>query len=290
MDLAKYLMISAHEHVTHAIDMKFFPCDDGKRCHIKELFASTEINRQLGNCDCWDLNIPEELIPIASSEFDRSARHAAFTFLCGPLYPSKFSSYAFIPGIRHGEACQIFHDEVSQQGNLKLSQTYQDRSCRVLLKCPRTFLNVAGDHERYLAELRMIAMSHKSFPKQIREEMCNAPIFLGYQRCKSNGLDGHSREPDGHYKICKIEEIPPADDMESRHTSGNCVYIAPQELNDVTLEFQYCGEDGGRGLNDDEATDGLDEEGRRPERAGGGEGVNDDDEATATFRVERRGS
>jgi hypothetical protein len=64
MDLARYLITSAHqEHVTRVMDMRIFPCDSGERRHIRELFASTDINRALKlpviNCEYWDSNTQE---------------------------------------------------------------------------------------------------------------------------------------------------------------------------------------------------------------------------------------
>ncbi|KAG1747684.1 hypothetical protein EDB19DRAFT_1872895 [Suillus lakei] len=400
MDLARYLITSAQEHVTRVMEMKLFPCDGGERRHISELFASTEINKALRlpviNCDYWDSNTQEalflirkglheyptieELIPIASSDTDRAARHAAFTFLCGPFYetllekqfdPLKFSSHPFIPGVRNGRACQIPHGEVFSDPNWKVfgfghltdqfnkkniaklkirdrptaeklfqvlestppkdpetaerwfrflaekggkrshdagafffsageferiadlkivpvevsseepqsgktpyevvsprecflkSESYPEahfyqqlfkfvdfgrsanaflKACgvkerpecidvlKVLLRCPKTFLKLAGDdHERYLTELRLIAVGHKSLPRKIHEEMRNASIFLGYRRGKSNmGRDGYTHEAD-EFELCKAEEVLVADDMESRRTFGDSIFIAPQE-------------------------------------------------------------
>ncbi|KAG1747682.1 hypothetical protein EDB19DRAFT_1686202, partial [Suillus lakei] len=101
---------------------------------------------------------------------------------------------------------------------------------RVLLRCPKTFLKLAGDdHERYLTELRLIAVGHKSLPRKIHEEMRTAPIFLGYRRGKSNmGRDGYTHEAD-EFELCKAEEVLVADDMESRRTFGDSIFIAPQE-------------------------------------------------------------
>ncbi|KAG2069450.1 hypothetical protein BDR04DRAFT_1101540 [Suillus decipiens] len=387
MDLARYLITSAQEHVTRVMEMKIFPCDGGERRYISELFASTEINRSLKlpviNCDYWDSNTQEalflirkglheyptieQLIPIASSKDDRAARHAAFTFLCGPMYesffekqfdPSKFSMYPFIPGVRDGRPCQIPHGEVFSDPNWKVfgfghlpdqfnkkniaklkirdrptaeklfqvlestppkdpetaerwfrflaekgvfsageferiadlkivpvevsseqlqsskvsyeavsprecflkSESYTEdhfyqrlfkfvdfgrsanaflKACgvkerpecidvlRVLLKCPKTFFKLAGDdHERYLTELRLIAVGHKSLPRRIHEEMRAASIFLGYRRGK--GRDGYSHETE-EFELCKAEEVLVADDMESRRTFGDCIFIAPQE-------------------------------------------------------------
>ncbi|KAG1730656.1 uncharacterized protein EDB91DRAFT_1252521 [Suillus paluster] len=146
MDLARYIRTSPQEDVTHVMDMKFFPCSNGERHHIKEIFASTEINRALRlpvvKCDSWNSNSEEalfltrqglreyptieKLITITSSESNCSARQAAWSSLCGPSYeteleehfdPSRFPSHAFIPGVRDGQPCQFFHHEVFSDAN-----------------------------------------------------------------------------------------------------------------------------------------------------------------------------
>ncbi|KAG1722069.1 hypothetical protein EDB19DRAFT_1916938 [Suillus lakei] len=65
MDLARYLITATQEYVTHVMDMKLLPYDDGERRHISELFASAEINRAprlpVINCDYWDSNTQEAL-------------------------------------------------------------------------------------------------------------------------------------------------------------------------------------------------------------------------------------
>jgi hypothetical protein len=64
IDLARYLM-SSPEHTHHVMQRELFPCSDGKRHLIKEVFASTEINQQLGlpviNCANWDFG-PEGIL------------------------------------------------------------------------------------------------------------------------------------------------------------------------------------------------------------------------------------
>lgn len=62
----------------------------------------------------------------------------------------------------------------------------------------------------------------------IHEEMRTASIFLGTRRGKSSGRDGYSLEAD-ELELCKAEEVLVADDMESRRTFGDCIFIAPQE-------------------------------------------------------------
>jgi hypothetical protein len=126
LDLARYLLTSP-EHADHVMELEIFPCNDGKRRHVKDAFASTDINRQLGlpvvNCDYWDSGYEgislsslafcaslknhkaqfllryklreyptiDELIRIASlaSDSDRQVRRVAFSYLCGPRYESR---------------------------------------------------------------------------------------------------------------------------------------------------------------------------------------------------------
>jgi len=58
MDLARYLSMVSVEHAGRVMALKIFPCNDGVRRNIRQVFASTEINRELGlhvvNCDSWD--------------------------------------------------------------------------------------------------------------------------------------------------------------------------------------------------------------------------------------------
>ncbi|OJA08568.1 hypothetical protein AZE42_03362 [Rhizopogon vesiculosus] len=141
LDLARYLALSRN-HVPRVIQLKLFPCSNGERRCIGDVFAATEINKTLRlpvvNCDSWDSGYEaqflvslglreyptiEELIQIASSSSDSDlpARQTAFAYLCGPQYEaklekefnaSKFASYAFIPGIRNKKPCLIPHEEV----------------------------------------------------------------------------------------------------------------------------------------------------------------------------------
>jgi hypothetical protein len=64
LDLARYLM-SSPEHTPRVMQLELFPCSDGRRRLIHEVFASTEINRQLGlpvvNCANWDFG-PEGIL------------------------------------------------------------------------------------------------------------------------------------------------------------------------------------------------------------------------------------
>ena len=76
----------------------------------------------------------------------------------------------------------------------------------------------------------MIAVGHKSLPKALGDEMRKARIFLGIRR--RSGPEG-----DDQYKLCKVEEVLVADDMESCRTFGDCIYIAPQE---ELLESKSC--------------------------------------------------
>lgn len=76
----------------------------------------------------------------------------------------------------------------------------------------------------------MIAVGHKSLPKALGDRMRKAQIFLGIRR--RSGPEGKDQ-----YKLCKVEEVLVADDMESCRTFGDCIYIAPQE---ELLESKFC--------------------------------------------------
>ncbi|OJA08565.1 hypothetical protein AZE42_03358 [Rhizopogon vesiculosus] len=395
IDLARYLL-SSMDYAHHVMQLELFPCSDGERRCIRNVFAATDINRRLKlpviNCDYWDSSYEaqflvryglreyptiEELIQIASlpSESDLPARQTAFAYLCGPQYeaklekefdPTKFASYAFIPGIRNDKQCLIPHEEVFSDPEWRLfgfgRLTNQDkkiiaklkirerptattlfqvlksnppkdhsmaarwfgflaakggkwfintgaivhadeiflvfsagefdkiadlpivpvsksasegqeleyvtprecflksksdpenpfyqrlfkfvdfgpnanaflRACgvkerpecidilKVLLEDPKTFLETAGDSEKYLAELRMIAVGHKSLPRLLVEKMRKTSIYLGFRRRRCP-------EESDDYKLCRVDEVLVADDMESCRTFGGCIFIAPLE-------------------------------------------------------------
>ncbi|OAX38949.1 hypothetical protein K503DRAFT_865778 [Rhizopogon vinicolor AM-OR11-026] len=377
IDLARYLL-SSMDYAHHVMQLELFPCSDGKRRCIRDVFAATDINRRLRlpvvNCEYWDSSYEaqflvrfglreyptiEELIGIASlpSESDLLARQTAFAYLCGPQYeaklekefdPSKFASYAFIPGIRNDKPCLIPHEEVFSDPDWRLfgfgRLTSQDkkiiaklkirerptattlfqvlksnppkdqsmaakwfgflaakgvfsagefdkiadlpivpvsksaseeqgleyvtprecflksksdpenpfyqrlfkfvdfgsnanaflRACgvkerpecidilKVLLENPKMFLETAGDSEKYLAELRMIAVGHKSLPRLLVERMRKTSIYLGFRRRRCP-------EESDDYKLCRVDDVLVADDMESCRTFGSCIFIAPQE-------------------------------------------------------------
>ncbi|KAG0706652.1 hypothetical protein DFH29DRAFT_1021055 [Suillus ampliporus] len=81
----------------------------------------------------------------------------------------------------------------------------------VLLKCPKVFLEMAGDDKKYLTGLCLIAEGHKSLPQNIHDDMHKS-----------------SHETDV-FKLCKAEEVLVADDKDNCDTFGNCIYIAPRE-------------------------------------------------------------
>ena len=59
MDLVKYLM-SSPEHAGRVMNLKIFPCSDGERRRIHELFVPTDVHRELAlpviECNTWDFN------------------------------------------------------------------------------------------------------------------------------------------------------------------------------------------------------------------------------------------
>ncbi|KAJ8580861.1 hypothetical protein M405DRAFT_938557 [Rhizopogon salebrosus TDB-379] len=81
---------------------------------------------------------------------------------------------------------------------------------------------MAESPEKYLSELRMIAVGHKSLPKTLVQKMHTAAIFLGCRR-------GKGPEEQDTYELRRVGEVLVADDMESCRTFGDCIFIAPQE-------------------------------------------------------------
>jgi len=68
----------------------------------------------------------------------------------------------------------------------------------------------------------MIAVGYRSLPPSLVNDMKKAPIFLG---CRRRG----SPEKQDKYKLCTVQEVLIADDMESRRKFGDRIYVAPPD-------------------------------------------------------------
>ncbi|KAG8950382.1 hypothetical protein FRC03_012900, partial [Tulasnella sp. 419] len=52
---------------------------------------------------------------------------------------------------------------------------------KILLKDPVVFRDIVGSDERYLAQLRQIAINYPTFPNELKSQMRESPMFLGFR-------------------------------------------------------------------------------------------------------------
>jgi len=71
----------------------------------------------------------------------------------------------------------------------------------------------------------MIAVGYRSLPPSLVNAMKKAPIFLGH--CRRRG--SHEEQDKDKYKLCKVQEVLIADDMESRRKFGHRIFVAPPD-------------------------------------------------------------
>ncbi|KAG1730664.1 uncharacterized protein EDB91DRAFT_1059251, partial [Suillus paluster] len=103
----------------------------------------------------------------------------------------------------------------------------------ILIKDPKDFLKKAGaeaDPEKYLVELRGLAVGYEGLSEDDKKRMKVAPIFVGYRTSKSATV---SRD---EFQLVRASEVLLADDMENRRIFGEFVWLAPQ---DELLEKLY---------------------------------------------------
>jgi hypothetical protein len=108
----------------------------------------------------------------------------------------------------------------------------------ILIKDPKDFLKKAGaegDPEKYLVELRGIAVGYEGLSEEDKKRMKNAPIFVGYRTSRSSDLD-HANVFRDEFQLVQASKILLADDMENRRIFGEFVWLAPQ---DELLEKLY---------------------------------------------------
>ncbi|KAG1871608.1 hypothetical protein F4604DRAFT_1768978 [Suillus subluteus] len=108
----------------------------------------------------------------------------------------------------------------------------------ILIKDPKEFLRKAGaegDPEKYLVELRGIAVGYEGLSEEDKKRMKNAPIFVGYRTSKSSDPD-HAPVVRDEFQLVQASKILLADDMENRRIFGEFVWLAPQ---DELLEKLY---------------------------------------------------
>ncbi|KIJ66620.1 hypothetical protein HYDPIDRAFT_26952 [Hydnomerulius pinastri MD-312] len=93
---------------------------------------------------------------------------------------------------------------------------------------PQDYLDKAGDHKRYLDDLRQVAVGYHSLPPDMRLRMKKAPIFLSFRkkpRAPNAPLSLESLE----YTLKLGYEVLLADDIESHRLFEEHVYVAPKE-------------------------------------------------------------
>ncbi|KAG2141054.1 hypothetical protein DEU56DRAFT_797004 [Suillus clintonianus] len=102
----------------------------------------------------------------------------------------------------------------------------------ILIKDPKEFLKKT-DSEKYLVELRGIAVGYEGLAEEDKKKMKNAPIFVGYRTFKSSHPDNPVVN---EFQLVPASKILLADDMENRRIFGEFVWLAPQ---DELLEKLY---------------------------------------------------
>lgn len=102
---------------------------------------------------------------------------------------------------------------------------YSDIS-EALLQDPQGYLAKAKP-QKYLDDLRQVAVGYHNLPTETRTKMRNAEIFLGYRR--KRGPDTSRSAESIQYALRRAREILIADDMESYRLFGEYVLVAPKE-------------------------------------------------------------
>ncbi|KAG0706642.1 hypothetical protein DFH29DRAFT_900607 [Suillus ampliporus] len=108
----------------------------------------------------------------------------------------------------------------------------------ILIKDPKDFLKKAGaeaEAEKYLVELRGVAVGYEGLSEEDRRRMRVAPIFVGYRTSRFSQPD-HSVTVRDEFQLVRASEVLLADDMENRRIFGEFVWLAPQ---DELLEKLY---------------------------------------------------
>ncbi|KIJ66567.1 hypothetical protein HYDPIDRAFT_26903 [Hydnomerulius pinastri MD-312] len=93
---------------------------------------------------------------------------------------------------------------------------------------PQDYLDKAGDHKKYLDDLRQVAAGYHSLPKDTRQRMKRAPIFLSFRK-KPRAPNAPLSQESLEYTLKLGSEVLLADDMESHRLFGEHVYVAPKE-------------------------------------------------------------
>ncbi|KAJ3533672.1 hypothetical protein NMY22_g7241 [Coprinellus aureogranulatus] len=103
---------------------------------------------------------------------------------------------------------------------------------RVLLESPAKYYQLCGDPERYLQELRNVAVNLKQISHTTILRMKRSPMLLGMQfkaRGDRKGDDVDDEEWDASYGLKKAEDIVLVDDTTTYQAFKDVLWTAPQE-------------------------------------------------------------
>lgn len=109
----------------------------------------------------------------------------------------------------------------------------------ILIKDPMEFLEKAGargDPEKYLVELRGLAVGYEGLSEEDKRRLRSAPVFVGYHTSTSSNPDHSAPVVRDVFQLVQASKILLADDMENRRIFGEFVWLAPQ---DELLEKLY---------------------------------------------------
>lgn len=109
----------------------------------------------------------------------------------------------------------------------------------ILIKDPMEFLEKAGaaeDPEKYLVELRGVAVGYEGLSEEDKRRLKNAPVFVGYHTSTSPSPNQSAPVVKDVFQLVQASKILLADDMENRRIFGEFVWLAPQ---DELLEKLY---------------------------------------------------
>jgi hypothetical protein len=103
---------------------------------------------------------------------------------------------------------------------------------KVLLESPAKYYKLCGDPERYLQELRNLAVNLKQISGATIIRMKRSPMLLGMQfkpRGDKKVEDVDDDEWDATYGLKKAEEIVMVDDTNTYQAFKDILWTAPQE-------------------------------------------------------------
>ncbi|KAG1718293.1 hypothetical protein EDB19DRAFT_952071 [Suillus lakei] len=101
-----------------------------------------------------------------------------------------------------------------------------------MIKDPREFLKKAGaeaDPEKYLVELRGLAVGYEGLSEEDKKRMRKAPIFVGYRTSRSSHPDHYTPVVRDEFQLVPASKILLSGDMEHRQIFGEFVWLAPQD-------------------------------------------------------------